>query len=65
MALIFATLTAAFLALLLGPRRLAPAILLACLALSAALFLFEIHDPEDGFAMPWLQVAADAPERAA
>ena len=65
MALIFAALTAALLTLLFGPRRLAAALLLAGLALSAALFLFEIHDARDGFAMPWLQVVADAPERGA
>lgn len=65
MALIFATLTAALAALLFGPRRLAAALLVAGLCLSAALFLFEIHDPADGFRMPWLQVMADAPGRAA
>ena len=59
MALIFATLTVALLAARSGLRRLAVAALLACLLLSAGLFLFEIHSPEDGFRMPWLQVNAD------
>jgi len=34
---------------------LALAALVVGLALSAGLFLFEIHSPEDGFRMPWLQ----------
>jgi hypothetical protein len=34
--------------------------LLACLVLSAGLFLFEIHDRETGFAMPWLSTDAGA-----
>lgn len=65
MALIFATLTAAFAASLFQLRGLAVAALLLCLALSAGLFLFEIHSPEDGFRMPWLQVRAPAPGRPA
>ena len=56
MALIFTALTAAFAALLAGPRGLAMALLLAGLVLAAGLFLFEIHSPDDGFALPWLQV---------
>lgn len=65
MALIFGTLTAALAALLFGPRSVAVGLLVAGLALSAGLFLFEIHSPEDGFGMPWLQVRAAAPGRAA
>jgi hypothetical protein len=65
MALIFATLTGALAALDRDRRRLAVALLLASLLLSAGLFLVEIHSPEDGFRMPWLRVAADAPERSA
>ena len=65
MALIFATLCAALAALLAGPGRLAAALLLACLAMSLGLFLFEIHSPQDGFRMPWLQVRASAPGGAA
>jgi hypothetical protein len=33
--------------------------MLACLALSTGLFLFEIYSPEYGFHMPWLQVQLD------
>ena len=62
MALIFAMLTVALAALLLGPRWLAIAAAVLCLALAAGLFLFEIHSPDDGFALPWLQVRAAAPE---
>lgn len=58
MALIFATLTAALACLLYAPRWIALSAALACLALSAGLFLFEIHSPTDGFGMPWLQVRA-------
>ena len=65
LALIFATVTAALAALLAGPRRLATALLFLALALSAGLFLFEIHSPADGFRMPWLQVGADVAERSA
>ena len=55
MILIYAAMTVA-LAAAAGPRRLAVAALLAGLAVSAGLFLFEIHSPRDGFAMPWLSV---------
>lgn len=65
MALIFATLTAALAALHLGAGRLAAALLVACLLLSAGLFLFEVHDPVDGFGMPWLRVRAEVPGRPA
>ena len=61
MILIFATMTAALAAAGSGPRWLAVASLLACLVLSAGLFLFEIHDRETGFAMPWLSTDAGAP----
>ena len=61
MALIFAALTVALAALLLGRRWLALAAAVLCLTLSAGLFLFEIHSPDDGFALPWLQVRAAAP----
>ena len=62
MALIFAALTLALAALLLDRRWLALAAAVLCLALAAGLFLFEIHSPDDGFALPWLQVQAVAPE---
>ena len=56
MTVIFATLLLAFVAGRFGPRWLAMSFLLACLALSIGLFLFEIYSPEYGFRMPWLQV---------
>ena len=56
MAGIFAVLLIAFLLSAAGLARLAVACLLACLALSVGLFLWEIHSPEYGFRMPWLQV---------
>ena len=61
MTMIFATLLLAFLAARFGPRWLAMAFVLTCLALSAGLFLYEIYSPEYGFRMPWLQVRLDLP----
>lgn len=43
-----------------GPRWLAVAALLVCLALSTGEFLYEIDSPDTGFRMPWLQVKTDA-----
>lgn len=57
---IFATLLLAFLFGHSGPRWLAMSFVLACLALSIGLFLFEIYSPEYGFRMPWLQVRLDS-----
>ena len=57
---VFATLSLALLAAYCGPRWLAVVAMLACLALSIGLFLFEIYSPEYGFRMPWLQVELDA-----
>jgi hypothetical protein len=56
MLIVFATLSTALLAAHRGPRWLAVLSVLACLALSIGLFLFEIYSPEYGFHMPWLQV---------
>ena len=56
---IFATLLLAFLFGYSGPRWLAMSFVLASLALSMGLFLFEIYSPEYGFRMPWLQVQLD------
>ena len=61
MTVIFATLLLAFLAARFGPRWLAVAFVLTCLALSTGLFLYEIYSPEYGFRMPWLQVRLDLP----
>jgi len=56
---VFATLSTALLAAYRGPRWLAVLSMLACLALSTGLFLFEIYSPEYGFRMPWLQGQLD------
>ena len=56
MAGIFAALLIAFLLNAAGLGRLAVVCVLVCLALSIGLFLWEIHSPEHGFRMPWLQV---------
>jgi hypothetical protein len=60
MLVVFATLWSALLAAYCGPRWLAVAAIVACMALSIGLFLFEIYSPEYGFRMPWLQVRLDA-----
>jgi hypothetical protein len=57
---VFATMSLALLAGYGGPRWLAIWSMLACLALSIGLFLFEIYSQEYGFRMPWLQVQLDA-----
>jgi hypothetical protein len=59
MLIVFATLSTALLAAYRGPRWLAVLSVLACLALSTGLFLYEIYSPEYGFHMPWLQVRLD------
>lgn len=59
MAGIFTALLAAFLLNVAGWGRLAVFCLLACLALSVGLFLWEIYSPDYGFRMPWLQVEGD------
>jgi hypothetical protein len=59
MLIVFATLSLGLLAAYRGPRWLAVLSILACLALSIGLFLFEIYSPEYGFHMPWLQVQLD------
>jgi hypothetical protein len=56
---VFATMSLALLAACFGPRWSAVLSVLACLALSIGLFLFEIYSPEYGFRMPWLQVQLD------
>jgi hypothetical protein len=59
MLVVFAALSLALLAAYCGPRWLAVIAMLVCLALSIGLFLFEVHSPEYGFRMPWLQVQLD------
>ena len=56
---VFATMSLALLAEYGGPRWLAIWSMLACLALSIGLFLFEIYSQEYGFRMPWLQGQLD------
>ena len=53
---VFATMSLALLGAYYGPRWFAVLSILACVALSIGLFLFEIYSPEYGFRMPWLQV---------
>ena len=55
MVAIFASMGLALLAAHCGPRWLAVAALLACLALSTGEFIYEIDSPVDGFRLPWLQ----------
>ena len=52
---VFASMVAALLAARWGPRWLALAALLICLALATGEFLWEIDSPVDGFRLPWLQ----------
>ena len=56
---VFATMSLTLLGGYYGPRWLAVLSMLACLALSTGLFLFEIYSPEYGFRMPWLQGQLD------
>lgn len=56
MTLIFGTLLAALLSAYAGYGRLAVTIIFSCLILSIGEFLWEIHSPEYGFRMPWIQV---------
>ncbi len=55
MVAIFTSMVLALVAVRWGPRWLALAALLVCLALSMGEFLYEIDSPVDGFRMPWLQ----------
>lgn len=62
MATIFATMLLAFVS---GWRRHGKWSLLfffATLALACSLFLYEVHSPEYGFRMPWLQTLDAHPE---
>ncbi len=55
MVAIFTSMVLALVAVCWGPRWLALAALLVCLALSMGEFLYEIDSPVDSFRMPWLQ----------
>ena len=59
MASIFAVLLIAFILNFSGLGRSAVACLFLSFALCVGLFLWEIHSPEYGFRMPWLQVDLD------
>ena len=55
MAIIFAMLSAALLVGWFGRRGLAIALIAITLVLAIHLFLWEIHSPEYGYRMPWIQ----------
>ena len=55
MAVIFATISAALLAGWFGRRLIAIILVLVSLLFAVHLFLWEIHSPEYGFRMPWIQ----------
>jgi hypothetical protein len=55
MAVIFATLSAALVTGWFGRRSIAIALIVITLVLAVHLFLWEIHSPEYGFRMPWIQ----------
>jgi hypothetical protein len=57
MTLIFALMLSALFLAWRGSARGAILCVLAALALSIGLFLFEIYNPEYGFRMPWIQVS--------
>ena len=56
--LIFALLSASLLLSQRGARGLAIGLALLTMGLTAALFLYQIHSPRDGWRMPWIQVRA-------
>jgi hypothetical protein len=56
MALVFGTLLLAALLHLTRWRGTALFVLFVCLGLAVAEFLWEIHSPDYGFRLPWLQV---------
>ena len=60
MVAIFASMVLALVAARWASRRLAIAVLLVCLALSMAEFIYEIDSPVDGFRLPWLQATMHA-----
>lgn len=59
MVAVFAAMLTALVAARYAPTWLAVLSLLACLALSTGLFLFEIYSPDYGFRMPWIQTQLD------
>jgi hypothetical protein len=55
MALIFATISLALVVGWFGRRSFAIVLVAVSLLLAVHLFLWEIHSPEYGFRMPWIQ----------
>lgn len=64
MVAVFTSMMLALIAARWGPRWLALAALLVCLALSTGEFLYEIDSPVDGFRLPWLQAIIQGVEPA-
>ena len=61
MAVIFATMSAALAVGWFGRRLVAIVLVVIALLLAVHLFLWEIHSPEYGFRMPWIQTDRGAP----
>ncbi len=55
MAVIFAAISVALVTGWFGRRSLAILLVAAALVLAVHLFLWEIHSPDYGFRMPWIQ----------
>ena len=55
MAVIFAAISVALVTGWFGRRSLAICLVAVALVLAVHLFLWEIHSPEYGFRMPWIQ----------
>lgn len=55
MAAIFAFMSLALVAAYRGSRSVMLVLIIVCLSLATAEFLWEIYSPEDGFRLPWLQ----------
>jgi len=55
MAIIFFAMSAALVSGWFGRRTLAIALVAVTLLIAVHLFLWEIHSPEYGFRMPWIQ----------
>jgi asparagine N-glycosylation enzyme membrane subunit Stt3 len=55
MAVIFAAMSAALVTAWFGRRSIATLLVMIALVLAVHLFLWEIHSPQYGFRMPWIQ----------
>lgn len=56
MALLFAILTAALAVGWFGSRRIAYILIVIALVGAAKLFLWEVHSPQYGYRMPWIDL---------